>query len=48
MIRGGANHILLPCDENKLGYDWGAFTSIALERDYDSKREIEDFKKSLK
>ncbi|MEJ2881624.1 Lrp/AsnC family transcriptional regulator [Pedobacter sp. GR22-6] len=32
-------------DEKKLGYDWGAFTGISLEKDHDSDRIIEELKK---
>lgn len=32
-------------DEKKLGYDWGAFTGITLEKDHDSQRIIEALKK---
>jgi Lrp/AsnC family transcriptional regulator for asnA, asnC and gidA len=32
-------------NEKKLGYDWGAFTSLSLEKDHDSKRVIEELKK---
>ncbi|MGJ1447401.1 Lrp/AsnC family transcriptional regulator [Sphingobacterium spiritivorum] len=32
-------------NEKKLGYDWGAFTGISLEKDYDSKRVIEELQK---
>lgn len=31
-------------DEKKLGYDWGAFTGISLEKDHDSDRIIEALK----
>jgi len=32
-------------NEKKLGYDWGAFTGISLEKDHDSKRIIEELQK---
>jgi len=32
-------------DEKQLGYDWGAFTGLTLEKDYDSSRIIEELKK---
>lgn len=32
-------------DEKKIGYDWGAFTGITLEKDHDSDRIIEELKK---
>jgi Lrp/AsnC family transcriptional regulator, regulator for asnA, asnC and gidA len=32
-------------DEKKIGYDWGAFTGITLEKDHDSDRIIEALKK---
>ncbi len=32
-------------DEKKLGYDWGAFTGLSLEKDHDSSRVIEELKK---
>lgn len=32
-------------NEKKLGYDWGAFTGISLEKDHDSKRIIEELHK---
>ncbi|WP_316794361.1 Lrp/AsnC family transcriptional regulator [Pedobacter frigoris] len=32
-------------DEKKLGYDWGAFTGLILEKDHDSNRIIEELKK---
>ncbi|MEZ0453016.1 Lrp/AsnC ligand binding domain-containing protein [Sphingobacterium thalpophilum] len=32
-------------DEKKLGYDWGAFTGLSLEKDHDSGRIIEELKK---
>ncbi len=32
-------------NEKKLGYDWGAFTSLSLEKDHDSQRVIEELKK---
>ncbi|SHE49726.1 Lrp/AsnC family transcriptional regulator [Pedobacter caeni] len=32
-------------DEKKIGYDWGAFTGITLEKDHDSNRIIEELKK---
>ncbi|WP_286751984.1 MULTISPECIES: Lrp/AsnC family transcriptional regulator [Sphingobacterium] len=32
-------------DEKKLGYDWGAFTGLSLEKDHDSSRIIEELKK---
>lgn len=32
-------------DEKKLGYDWGAFTGLSLEKDHDSARIIEELKK---
>jgi len=32
-------------DEKKIGYDWGAFTGITLEKDQDSDRIIEELKK---
>jgi Lrp/AsnC family transcriptional regulator, regulator for asnA, asnC and gidA len=31
-------------NEKKIGYDWGAFTGITLEKDHDSKRIIEALK----
>ncbi|MEJ2901707.1 Lrp/AsnC family transcriptional regulator [Pedobacter panaciterrae] len=31
-------------DEKKIGYDWGAFTGITLEKDHDSNRIIEELK----
>ncbi|MDM1293249.1 Lrp/AsnC ligand binding domain-containing protein [Sphingobacterium sp. N143] len=31
-------------DEKKLGYDWGAFTGLSLEKDHDSSRIIEALK----
>ena len=31
-------------DEKKIGYDWGAFTGITLEKDQDSDRIIEELK----
>ncbi len=31
-------------DEKKIGYDWGAFTGITLEKDHDSERIIEALK----
>ena len=31
-------------DEKKMGYDWGAFTGISLEKDHDSNRIIEALK----
>ncbi|WP_159726577.1 Lrp/AsnC family transcriptional regulator [Sphingobacterium sp. 18053] len=32
-------------NEKKLGYDWGAFTGLSLEKDHDSSRIIEKLKK---
>ncbi|RQO65831.1 AsnC family transcriptional regulator [Pedobacter sp. KBW06] len=32
-------------DEKKIGYDWGSFTGITLEKDHDSIRIIEELKK---
>ncbi|HWW39800.1 Lrp/AsnC family transcriptional regulator [Pedobacter sp.] len=32
-------------NEKKIGYDWGAFTGITLEKDHDSNRIIEELKK---
>ena len=32
-------------NEKNMGYDWGAFTGITLEKDYDSNRVIEELKK---
>ena len=32
-------------DEKKIGYDWGAFTGITLDKDHDSNRIIEELKK---
>lgn len=32
-------------NEKKLGYDWGAFTGITLEKDHDSSRVIEELQK---
>ncbi|MGJ1435479.1 Lrp/AsnC family transcriptional regulator [Sphingobacterium multivorum] len=32
-------------NEKKLGYDWGAFTGLSLEKDHDSGRIIEELKK---
>ncbi|WET68248.1 Lrp/AsnC ligand binding domain-containing protein [Sphingobacterium sp.] len=32
-------------NEKKLGYDWGAFTGLSLEKDHDSIRIIEELKK---
>ncbi|WP_333863040.1 Lrp/AsnC family transcriptional regulator [Sphingobacterium sp.] len=32
-------------NEKKLGYDWGAFTGLSLEKDHDSSRVIEELKK---
>ncbi len=32
-------------NEKKLGYDWGAFTGLVLEKDHDSNRIIEELKK---
>lgn len=32
-------------NEKKLGFDWGAFTGITLEKDHDSERIIEELKK---
>ncbi|SJN49058.1 Lrp/AsnC family transcriptional regulator [Sphingobacterium faecium] len=32
-------------NEKKLGYDWGAFTGISLEKDHDSERIIEELQK---
>ena len=32
-------------DEKKIGYDWGAFTGITLEKDQDSNRIIAELKK---
>lgn len=32
-------------DEKKIGYDWGAFTGITLEKDHDSDRIIAELKK---
>lgn len=32
-------------DEKKLGYDWGAFTGLSLEKDHDSGRIIAELKK---
>ncbi|HAU54259.1 Lrp/AsnC family transcriptional regulator [Sphingobacterium multivorum] len=32
-------------NEKKLGYDWGAFTWLSLEKDHDSSRIIEELKK---
>jgi Lrp/AsnC family transcriptional regulator for asnA, asnC and gidA len=32
-------------DEKKIGYDWGAFTGISLNKDEDSSRIIEELKK---
>ncbi|WP_342332953.1 Lrp/AsnC family transcriptional regulator [Pedobacter sp. FW305-3-2-15-E-R2A2] len=32
-------------DEKKIGYDWGSFTGITLEKDHDSNRIIEELKK---
>ncbi|MDR6734582.1 MULTISPECIES: Lrp/AsnC family transcriptional regulator [unclassified Sphingobacterium] len=32
-------------NEKKLGYDWGAFTGLSLEKDHDSNRIIEELKK---
>ncbi|QRQ63342.1 Lrp/AsnC family transcriptional regulator [Sphingobacterium multivorum] len=32
-------------NEKKLGYDWGAFTGLSLEKDHDSSRIIEELKK---
>ncbi|QNK61098.1 Lrp/AsnC family transcriptional regulator [Pedobacter sp. PAMC26386] len=31
-------------DEKKIGYDWGAFTGITLEKDHNSNRIIEELK----
>ncbi|MDF2515611.1 MAG: AsnC family transcriptional regulator [Sphingobacterium sp.] len=32
-------------DEKRLGYDWGAFTGLSLEKDHDSSRIIAELKK---
>ncbi|WP_343565854.1 Lrp/AsnC ligand binding domain-containing protein [Sphingobacterium sp.] len=32
-------------DEKRLGYDWGAFTGLSLEKDHDSSRIISELKK---
>ncbi|MCO4294233.1 Lrp/AsnC family transcriptional regulator [Solitalea sp. MAHUQ-68] len=32
-------------NEKKIGYDWGAFTGLTLEKDHDSNRIIEELKK---
>ncbi|WP_442591685.1 Lrp/AsnC family transcriptional regulator [Pedobacter sp. AW31-3R] len=32
-------------NEKQLGYDWGAFTGLTLEKDHDSNRIIEELKK---
>ena len=32
-------------NEKKVGYDWGAFTGITLNKDHDSERIIEELKK---
>lgn len=32
-------------NEKKIGYDWGAFTGITLEKDHNSQRIIEELKK---
>lgn len=32
-------------NEKKIGYDWGAFTGLTLEKDHDSGRIIEELKK---
>lgn len=32
-------------NEKKLGYDWGSFTGITLEKDHDSSRVIEELQK---
>lgn len=32
-------------NEKKLGYDWGSFTGLSLEKDHDSSRIIEELKK---
>lgn len=32
-------------NEKQLGYDWGAFTGLTLEKDHDSERIIEELKK---
>jgi Lrp/AsnC family transcriptional regulator for asnA, asnC and gidA len=32
-------------NEKKMGYDWGAFTGITLEKDHDSNRVINELKK---
>ncbi|GGH06565.1 AsnC family transcriptional regulator [Sphingobacterium alkalisoli] len=32
-------------NEKKLGYDWGAFTSLSLEKDHNSEHVIEELKK---
>ena len=32
-------------NEKKIGYDWGAFTGITLNKDHDSERVIEELKK---
>jgi Lrp/AsnC family transcriptional regulator for asnA, asnC and gidA len=41
-IRAGIKPVL---NEKKLGYDWGAFTGLSLEKDHDSSRIIEELKK---
>jgi Lrp/AsnC family transcriptional regulator for asnA, asnC and gidA len=35
-------------NEKKIGYDWGAFTGITLNKDEDSSRIIEELKRYLK
>jgi Lrp/AsnC family transcriptional regulator for asnA, asnC and gidA len=32
-------------NEKKIGYDWGAFTGLTLEKDHDSERIIDELKK---
>ena len=43
--QGSLTGIKPELDEKKLGYDWGAFTGITLEKDQDSARIIEELKK---
>jgi Lrp/AsnC family transcriptional regulator for asnA, asnC and gidA len=35
-------------NEKKIGYDWGTFTGITLNKDEDSSRIIEELKRYLK
>jgi hypothetical protein len=48
IVRRGNYYGIKPIINEKIGYDWGAFTGITLNKDEDSSRIIEELKRYLK